>query len=141
MSVAALDPVQPESFAFSAENLAWAKKITGNYPAGKQASGIPLLWRAQEQNGGWVTRPAIESVGKASGHGLHPRAGKLRPFTPCFSSPGGKEGHLGLRHDACILRGAEAPTKFVSEKSTTIPHHLSSDGNFPGRRPNALAPA
>ena len=49
MSVRRLDPVQPESFAFSAENMAWAKKTIGNYPVGKQASAvIALLWRAQE---------------------------------------------------------------------------------------------
>ena len=40
MSVRRLDPVQPESFAFTAENMAWAKKTIGNYPAGKQASAV-----------------------------------------------------------------------------------------------------
>ena len=56
MSVRRLDPVQPESFAFSAENMAWAKKTIGYYPAGKQASAvIALLWRAQEQNAGWLS--------------------------------------------------------------------------------------
>jgi hypothetical protein len=32
MSVRRLDPVQPESFAFTAENMAWAKKTIGSYP-------------------------------------------------------------------------------------------------------------
>ena len=65
MSVRRLDPVQPESFAFTVENMAWAKKTIGNYPAGKQASAvIALLWRAQEQNAGWLSKPAMEYIGK-----------------------------------------------------------------------------
>ena len=64
MSVRRLDPVQPESFAFTPENLRWAEGIMGNYPPGKQASAVLLLlWRAQEQEG-WLTRPAIEYVAK-----------------------------------------------------------------------------
>ena len=55
MSVRRLDPNQPESFAFTAENVEWAKKQIAKYPEGKQASAIiPLLWRAQEQHDGWL---------------------------------------------------------------------------------------
>ena len=64
MSVRRLDPVQPASFAFTAENLVWANATIAKYPPGKQASAvIPLLWRAQEQNDGWVSKPAMEYVG------------------------------------------------------------------------------
>jgi NADH-quinone oxidoreductase subunit E len=57
-----LYPDQPESFDFTPANLEWAKGQVAKYPEGRQASAvIPLLWRAQEQEG-WVTRPAIESV-------------------------------------------------------------------------------
>src|SRR3989338_5484109 len=53
---------QPASFAFTPANLAWAEGQISKYPAGRQASAvIPLLWRAQEQEG-WLTRPAIEYV-------------------------------------------------------------------------------
>ena len=39
---------------------AFAKAAVKKYPAGKQASAvIPLLWRVQEQNEGWVSEPAI----------------------------------------------------------------------------------
>ncbi|TMJ41309.1 MAG: NADH-quinone oxidoreductase subunit E, partial [Alphaproteobacteria bacterium] len=63
MSVRRLDPVQPESFAFTRENLAWARETIKKYPEGKQASAvIPLLWRAQEQNEGWVPKPAMEYI-------------------------------------------------------------------------------
>ena len=47
--------LQPKEFAFTAENLAWAHGQIAKYPEGRQASAvIPLLWRAQEQVGGWV---------------------------------------------------------------------------------------
>ena len=48
MSVRRLAPpeLQPKSFAFTAENLAWAKAEMAKYPPGRQASAIiPLLWR------------------------------------------------------------------------------------------------
>jgi NADH-quinone oxidoreductase subunit E len=62
MAVRRLHPEQPASFAFTPENLAWAKARIAQYPPGKQASAvIPLLWRAQEQEG-WTTEPAIRAV-------------------------------------------------------------------------------
>ena len=53
---------QPDSFAFTSDNQAWAEAQITKYPEGRQASAIiPLLWRAQEQEG-WLSRPAIEHV-------------------------------------------------------------------------------
>lgn len=52
-----------EPFAFTPENLQWAAQQVAKYPAGRQASAVmPLLRRAQEQGGGWLTREAIEFV-------------------------------------------------------------------------------
>ena len=57
-----LHPNQPDSFAFTDANQAWAEAQMTKFPEGRQASAIiPLLWRAQEQEG-WLTRPAIERV-------------------------------------------------------------------------------
>ena len=58
MSVRRLAPkeLQPASFVFTEENLAWAKREITKYPPGRQASAaIAILWRAQEQNEGWVS--------------------------------------------------------------------------------------
>ncbi|MEO1533609.1 MAG: NAD(P)H-dependent oxidoreductase subunit E, partial [Pseudomonadota bacterium] len=53
---------QPEGFAFTPANQAWAEGQLKKYPEGREASAIiPLLWRAQEQEG-WLSRPAIEHV-------------------------------------------------------------------------------
>ena len=58
------ETVQPQSFAFTAENQRWAEKKMAEYPPGRQQSAvIPILWRAQEQEG-WITRAAIESIAK-----------------------------------------------------------------------------
>ena len=63
MAVRRLYPDQPPSFAFSPENLTWAKETIAKYPPGKQASAVlPVLWRAQEQNDGWLPEPAIRYV-------------------------------------------------------------------------------
>src|SRR5205814_8101860 len=49
------EAIQPKNFAFSAENLEWAKRQIARYPEGRQQSAILLLlWRAQEQAGGWL---------------------------------------------------------------------------------------
>ena len=56
------DQVQPAAFAFNDENAVWAEATIRKYPAGRQQSAvIPLLMRAQEQDG-WVTKACIEYV-------------------------------------------------------------------------------
>ena len=55
MSLRRLHHEQPQSFAFTSENEAWAADQIKKYPPGRQASAvIPILWRGQEQEG-WVT--------------------------------------------------------------------------------------
>ena len=62
MSVRRLHETQPDSFAFSAENIEWSKGQIAKYPEGRQASAIiPLLWQAQKQEG-WLSEPAIRYI-------------------------------------------------------------------------------
>ena len=52
-----------ESFAFTPENDALAKKHIAKYPPGRQQSAVmPLLDIAQRQIGGWLTEPAIRYI-------------------------------------------------------------------------------
>jgi len=68
MSVRRLAEKQPPSFAFTPENLAWAKAQIAKYPEGRQQSAvIPILWRAQEQSGGWLPQKAIEATAELLG--------------------------------------------------------------------------
>ncbi len=65
MAVRRLAPkeLQPKDFAFTPENMVWARGQLEKYPDGRQASAvIPLLWKAQEQAGGWVPEAAIRYV-------------------------------------------------------------------------------
>ena len=55
---------QPETFAFTAENLEQANTFIARYPVGRQQSAVmPLLDLAQRQAGGWLPRAALDYVG------------------------------------------------------------------------------
>ncbi len=132
MSVRRLHDIQPEGFAFNAENLAWAKQTIAKYPAGKQASAvIPLLWRAQEQNDNWVSKPVIEYIGEMLDMS-YIRVLEVATFYTMFQlAPVGKVAHIQVCGTTpCMLRGAEDLKKVCQNKIHHEPHHLSNDGNF-----------
>jgi len=57
------DTQQPESFAFTAENMDTAKAIIAKYPEGWQASAVmPLLDLAQRQNDNFLSQAAMDYV-------------------------------------------------------------------------------
>jgi len=128
----ALPEQQPKQFAFTAENAAWAKKQIEKYPAGRQQSAIiPLLWRAQEQHGGWLPEAAIRHVA-----GLldmaHIRALEVATFYTMFLlEPCGKKAHVQVCGTTpCMLRGAQAILDVCRHRIHHDPHHVSADGNF-----------
>ena len=132
MAVRRLAAEQPESFAFTAENLAWAQKVIDRYPAGRQASAvIPLLWRAQEQNEGWVSEPAIRCVADMLGM-PHIRVLEVATFYTMFQlQPVGKKAHIQVCGTTpCQLRGAEDLIRVCKSKIAAHSHELSADGNF-----------
>ena len=132
MSVRRLHSVQPDSFAFNAENLAWAKATIAKYPAGKQASAvIPLLWRAQEQNDNWVSKPAIEYVANMLDM-AYIRVLEVATFYTMFQlQPVGRVAHIQVCGTTpCMLRGAEALKKVCQNRIHSEPHHVSADGKF-----------
>src|SRR3974390_3895899 len=111
MSVRRLAPPgqQPKEFSFSKANLDWAKQQIAKYPAGRQQSAIiPLLWRAQEQAGGWLPQKAIEHVAQILGL-PNIRALEIATFYTMFLlSPVGKKAHVQVCGTTpCMLRGAE----------------------------------
>jgi NADH-quinone oxidoreductase subunit E len=122
---------QPESFAFTPANQAWAEAQITKYPHGRQASAIiALLWRAQEQEG-WLTRPAIEHVADMLGMDyirtlevatfyfmfqLHP-VGSVAHFQICGTTP-------------CMLCGSEDLIAVCRDKIAPQPFELSADGRF-----------
>ena len=132
MSVRRLDPVQPEGFAFTPENLAWAHETIARYPPGKQASAvIPVLWRAQEQNAGWVSRAAMEYVGKLLDM-AYIRVYEVATFYTMFQlSPVGTKAHVQVCGTTpCMLRGAGDLIEVCKRRISPEPHRLSPDGAF-----------
>ena len=131
MSVRRLHHEQPGSFAFTPANLAWAEKQIGKYPAGRQASAvIPLLWRAQEQEG-WVTRPMIEEVARMLG--MDPiRVLEVATFYYMFQlQPTGSVAHVQVcGTTSCMICGAEDLIAVCRSRIAPEPHQLSADGRF-----------
>ncbi|HQY45114.1 MAG TPA: NADH-quinone oxidoreductase subunit E [Paracoccaceae bacterium] len=123
--------VQPDSFAFTPANLAWAKGQITKYPEGRQASAIiPLLWRAQEQEG-WLTRPAIEHIADMLGM-AYIRALEVATFYFMFQlQPVGSVAHIQIcGTTSCMICGAEELIKVCKEKIAPKAHMLSADGKF-----------
>ena len=99
---------QPASFAFTPANLEWARGQMTKYPEGRQASAvIPILWRAQEQEG-WLTRPAIEEVGRLLGM-PYIRVLEVATFYFMFQlEPVGSVAHIQIcGTTSCMICGAE----------------------------------
>jgi NADH-quinone oxidoreductase subunit E len=134
MSVRRLAPpeLQPKQFIFTADNLAWAKQQMAKYPEGRQQSAIiPVLWRAQEQAGGWLPQKAIEYVADLLGM-ARIRALEVATFYTMFIlTPVGRKAHVQVCGTTpCMLRGAEDIRKVCQRRIHPEPFHVSSDGNF-----------
>jgi len=126
-----LHPHQPDSFAFAPANLVWAQAQIAKYPAGRQASAIiPLLWRAQEQEG-WLSRPAIEYVADMLGM-AYIRGLEVATFYFMFHlQPVGSVAHVQVCGTlSCMLMGAEDLVATCEHKIARHHHALSADGRF-----------
>jgi NADH-quinone oxidoreductase subunit E len=126
-----LHPIQPESFAFTPANYVWAQGQITKYPAGRQASAvIPLLWRAQEQEG-WLSRPAIEHVANMLGM-AYIRVLEVATFYFMFQlQPVGSIAHIQIcGTTSCMICGAEELIAVCKELISPKAHALSADGKF-----------
>ena len=131
MSTRRLAPDQPKTFAFTPENEAWAQKQISKYPTGKQASAVvPLLWRAQEQNGGHVTEPMMRVIGEKLG--MSPiRVLEIATFYTMFNlKPVGQHLLQVCTTTPCWLRGSDevmaACKKHIHPHAETV----SADGKL-----------
>ncbi len=130
MSLRRLAAEQPKSFAFTAENMAWARAQIAKYPDGRQQSAvIPLLWRAQEQSGGWLPEAAMRHVGDMLGM-AHIRILEIATFYTMFNlTPVGRHHVQLCGTTPCVLRGAEDLKKVCRDKIGE-PGHVTKDGLF-----------
>jgi NADH-quinone oxidoreductase subunit E len=125
------EAVQPADFAFNNDNQAWAEKRIALYPPGRQQSAvIPLLMRAQEQEG-WVSRAAIEQIaGMLSMPYI--RVLEVATFYTQFQlQPVGTRAHIQVCGTTpCMLRGAEDLRSVCQRKIHPEAHHTNEDGTL-----------
>jgi NADH-quinone oxidoreductase subunit E len=122
--------IQPKSFAFTIENLDWAKGEIAKYPEGRQHSAIiALLWRAQEQAGGWLPQKAIEHVADLLGMPKI-RALEVATFYTMFNLAPVGRFHVQLCGTTpCVLRGANKLIKLCHERIGE-PLEVTADGKL-----------
>ncbi|MEL7107162.1 MAG: NADH-quinone oxidoreductase subunit NuoE [Pseudomonadota bacterium] len=126
-----LHPDQPDTFAFTPANLAWAQAQITKYPEGRQASAIiPLLWRAQEQEG-WLSRPAMEHIGEMLDM-AYIRVLEVATFYFMFQlQPVGSTAHIQVcGTTSCMICGAEDLIAVCKDKIAAEPHDISADGKL-----------
>ena len=125
------DAVQPQSFAFSDENERWALATISKYPEGRQQSAvIPLLMRAQDQDG-WVTKAAIEHVADRLRMPMI-RVLEVATFYTQFQlKPVGTRAHVQVCGTTpCMLRGAEHLKAVCRKHIHPEPLHTNGSGTL-----------
>jgi len=124
-----LSPNQPDSFAFSAENEAWAQKEIAKFPEGREASAvISLLWRAQEQEG-WLSKPAIDAIAAKLGM-PEIRVLEVATFYTMFNlAPVGEHFVQLCGTTPCMLRGSDELKEICRDK-IGAPGKITTDGKF-----------
>lgn len=123
---------QPRDFCFSESNLVWATEQLKKYPAARQASAVvPLLWRAQEQHGGWLPEPAIRFVADFLDM-PYIRVLEVATFYTMFQlCPVGKKAHIQVCGNiSCLLRGAEGILDRCRQRIACTAGTLSEEGDF-----------
>jgi NADH-quinone oxidoreductase subunit E len=130
MSMRRLAEKQPPSFAFTPENLDWAKEQIANYPEGRQQSAvIPILWRAQAQSGGWLPQKAIEATADLLGMAKI-RVLEVATFYTMFNLAPVGRFHVQLCGTTpCMLRGSEELKK-VCRRMIGEENHVTADATF-----------
>ncbi|RWF45474.1 MAG: NADH-quinone oxidoreductase subunit E [Mesorhizobium sp.] len=123
--------VQPASFAFNKANAAAAKQWIKKYPKGREQSAIiPLLMIAQEQEG-WVTKAAIETISDMLGM---PRIRGLEVatfYTQYQLNPVGTRAHIQVCGTTpCMLRGSEALMDVCRSKIHHDQFHTNDKGTL-----------
>ena len=124
-------PATAAPFAFTAENVAWAKGQIAKYPAGKQASAVmPLLDRAQRQNGGWLSVPAIEHVADFLGM-PYIRVYEVASFYTMYNlNPVGKHVIEVCTTTPCWLRGSDQVAAACKKNLGIGFGETTADGEF-----------
>ena len=120
-----------EKFTFTDENLRRAQELFTKYPTeNKRSSILALLDLAQRQNGGWISRGAVEYVGELLDL-PYIRVYEVASFYSMFNlQPVGKCLIEVCRTSSCWLCGAEDIINHLEQKLNIKVGETSSDGMF-----------
>lgn len=125
------DIYQPAEFSFTKENQIWVQNTIKKYPVGREQSAvIPLLMRAQEQDG-WVTRAAIEHIAQILSM-AYIRVLEVATFYTQFQlKPVGTKAHVQVCGTTpCMLRGSGDLIKVCQKKIHHEPFVTNQDGSL-----------
>ena len=120
-----------EKFVFNKENLNKAKDVVAKYPKGRQKSALlPLLDLAQRQNGGWISKAAIEYIADYISE-PYMRVYEVVTFYSMYNTkPVGKYHIQVCGTTPCWLRGAEDIMRSCEKSAKTKCGEISKDGLF-----------
>lgn len=123
--------VQPASFAFNEANAVAVQQWIEKYPKGREQSAIiPLLMIAQDQEG-WVTKPAIESICGMLGMPLIRGLEVATFYTQFQLNPVGTRAHVQVCGTTpCMLRGAGDLMDVCRSKIHHDQFHTNADGTL-----------
>ncbi|MDI9409340.1 MAG: NADH-quinone oxidoreductase subunit NuoE [Candidatus Pacebacteria bacterium] len=120
-----------DNFAFTASNRAVAERHIAKYPTGNQQSAVmPLLTLAQEQNGGWLSRAAMDHVAEVLG--MAPmRVYEVATFYTMYrTEPVGKFVVEVCTTTPCMLRGSGAIVEACKKHLRIDLGETTKDGLF-----------
>ncbi|MER8592104.1 NADH-quinone oxidoreductase subunit NuoE [Mesorhizobium sp. M1182] len=123
--------LQPASFAFNRANAAAAKQWIKKYPKGREQSAIiPLLMLAQEQEG-WVTKAAIETISDMLDMPYIRGLEVATFYTQYQLNPVGTRAHIQVCGTTpCMLRGSEALMDVCRSKIHHDQFHTNDKGTL-----------
>ncbi len=119
------------NFAFTPANEKWAKGQIKKYPKDRQQSAVmPLLTKAQEQNNGWLSIPAIEHVADFLGM-PYIRVLEVASFYSMYNlKPVGKHVIEVCTTTPCWLRGSDDIAKACQDYLGIGFGETTKDGEF-----------
>jgi NADH dehydrogenase (ubiquinone) flavoprotein 2 len=130
---------QPNSFAFTEDNAQEAKKIIARYPSGKQQSAVmPLLTLAQQQNGGWLPKAAMDHVAGLL-HMPPVRVYEVATFYTMYNlKPVGKHTIEVCTTTPCWLKGSDGIVEACQRRLGVRVGETTPDGQFTLREAECL---
>lgn len=121
----------PTPFAFNAENSVRAAQIVKKYPAGRQQSALlPLLDIAQRQNGGWLSKEAMDFLATYLSLPMI-KVYEVASFYSMFNlQPVGKHLVQVCTTTPCWLRGSDEVLSACKKKLGVNVGETTADGQF-----------